>query len=535
MPVESHHPDYIKRERDWALISDCMEGQRTIKEKGDLYLPKPNPEDISLQNQSRYKAYKKRAVFHNVTARTVHNMVGQCFSVDPVHTLPPQMEPWLEDLDGSGVSAIQQAKRALGYVVAMSRAFLWVDYPKVGSVVSQADAEDGGIRPRVILCDPQKVINWRVIREGVKSKLSMVVIREPYIMKDDGFIAVFVEQFRVLRLMPDPADFNAPNVDTHNSETTNAATNVTPQKLTYWMEVYRPFEGGMKPVERIQPLDGNGQPLDHIPGTFIGAESNGCVIVEKPLMLDIANLNIAHYRNSADYEEAVYMLGQPTPYITGLTDSWVQTHMKGGVFLGSRECIPLPVGGSAGMLQASINTLPKEAMDQKEELMQALGAKLVERLEVAQTATETGINEASETSILASCCKNVSSAYGYALREAANFGNIQVADPDKDILFELNTEFAVARMTPQEAQQTLALYQADAITFEELRDKLKSGGYAYLTDEDAKDQLEQAANDSFMKAQADLQSQTNEQMRLAQVKQGGKPTPPEPVIPPTAK
>ena len=516
MPVESHHPEYIKRLPEYNLIFDCMEGQDAVKKRGQLYLPKPNPEDKSAQNTARYAAYKKRAIFHNVTARTVNNMVGQCFSVDPVATMPEQMLPWLDDLDGSGVSAIQQAKRALGYVVAMSRAFLWVDYPTQAAPTSLAEAEDGGIRPRVILCDPRKILNWRVIREGVKSKLSMVVIEEPYITNDDGFLAVIREQYRVLRLVKDP----------NNPETPSKPVDAPAENLIYCIEVYRPFEGGMKPVETYIPKDGQGNTLDEIPGTFIGAESNGCVIVEKPLMLDIAHLNIAHYRNSADYEEAVYMLGQPTPYITGLSDSWVQTHLKGGIFLGSRECIPLPVGGSAGILQANINTLPKEAMGQKEDLMQALGAKLVQRVEIAKTATETGINEASETSILASCCKNVSAAYGTAFRWAALFGNVEVVEPEKEILFELNTEFAVARMTPQEAQQTLALYQADLVTFEEARDKLKSGGYAYLSDEDAKDQLEQASNDAFMKAQADLQAQTNEQLRIQAAKQGQDPNTP---------
>lgn len=482
MPVYSLHPDFKARQRDYELIADCIEGQRKIKSKGERYLPRPNPDDISDANLARYEAYKLRAVFHNATARTVSNMVGQSFSVDPVPTMPDQMEAWLDDIDGGGVSAIQQSKRALAFVTSFARAFIWVDYPKiVGGQVSIADAEKGGIRPRIILCSPLDVINWRVTLVGARAMLSLVVIKELYADEDDGFEVTFREQYRVLRLVDG----------------------------IYTMERHRPSKSGVQKVETVTPLDGSGQPFSEIPGTFIGAETNSPEI-EKPLMLDIANLNVAHYRNSADYEESVYMVGQPTPYLTGLSDSWINNHMQRGIFLGSRECIPLPEGAQAGLLQVAEHSLPKEAMTQKEDLMQALGAKLVERREVQQTATEKGINEASETSILASCCKNVTAAYSQAFRWAAQFANIKWEKPD-DILFELNTDFAVARMTSEEAKGVLMLSQGGLITFEEARDKLKTGGWAYLPDEDAKDQLAEEDDVEFEKAkrEAGLQKQSS--------------------------
>jgi hypothetical protein len=90
MPVESQHPDFCEVEKDYIQISDCLAGHRRIKAKGDLYLPRPNADDESEENLERYKAYKKRAVFHAVTARTVSNMVGQCFSVDALRTTAQQ-------------------------------------------------------------------------------------------------------------------------------------------------------------------------------------------------------------------------------------------------------------------------------------------------------------------------------------------------------------------------------------------------------------------------------------------------------------
>lgn len=497
MAIDSKHPHYIEYEKDWEQIADCLAGQRRIKKKKTIYLPKPNSEDTSKENTARYDAYIKRAVFHNATGRTVSNMVGQSFAIDPTFTGPKEMEPWLEDIDGAGVSAAQQAKKALANVVAFSRAFLWVDYPQTDGVVSIAEAEQGGIRPRMQLATASQVLNWRITLEGAKSKLSLVVIQEPFWREEkDGFELLEEKQYRVLRL--------------------------TDGK--YIQEIHKPVSGGWE-ITTLNPVDGSGQPFTEIPGCFIGAESNNAEM-EKPLMLDISNINIAHYCNSADYEEMNYIVGQPTPYLTGLTDNWVEKQLKGGIMLGSRSCIPLPEGGTAGLLQVASNTLLGEAMKQKEDLMQALGAKLVEKREVRQTATEAGINEASETSILASCCKNVSAAYAMAFRWAAQFANISIPETKDAVLYELNTDFAVARMSPEEAQGVLSLYQSNLITFEEARDKLVSGGWAYLSDDDAKDQLEQKADEEFAKAKAELQNQTNEALRIAQAKKPGETPPP---------
>lgn len=159
--------------------------------------------------------------------------------------------------------------------------------------------------------------------------------------------------------------------------------------------------------------------------------------------------------------------------------------------------------------------------------MLALGAKLVEKREVKQTATEAGLNEASSTSVLAGCCNNVSDAYARAFRWVARFQNVTVPEgtngEDEGLLFELNTEFAVARMTPEEITGVLGLYTGKLITFEEARDKLKSGGVAYLDDEDAKDQMDDEAEADLAKAQQELDAQTSAQERLIAAKGGTPP------------
>lgn len=458
----------------WDLVRDCLSGELKIKDKGVKYLPKPNSAEVSTETDQRYDAYKTRAIFYNVTGRTLKGLVGQVFARDPVVTLPPDLELMIEDTDGAGVSLDQQTRKALGLVLAHGRAGILTDYPKTSGVATKEQLASGEIRPTITLYEPWDIINWRVASIGAKKYLSLVVISESEVCDDDGFEQQFDDYYRVLRLY----------------------------EGTYWSEIWY-FDQQLNDFvleERVQPLDGAGQPWQEIPFKFIGAENNDPE-PDLPPMYDMAVLNIGHYRNSADYEESCFLVGQPTPWLAGLTQEWIETAFEGKrIPLGSRSCIPLPEGASAGLLQAEQNIMPMEAMLHKEKQMVALGAKLVEQKQVQRTAMEAGMEEASTTSLLATCAKNVSQAYTCALAWAATYLGIENAEDEegKEIDYELNTDFDIARLEPQAIAQVIASWQANAISEEEMRDNLRRGGIAYQSDEEWKDAIETAGLDLGM-------------------------------------
>jgi hypothetical protein len=229
----------------------------------------------------------------------------------------------------------------------------------------------------------------------------------------------------------------------------------------------------------MTPKDSSGNPLKEIPFIFLGAENNDPTPDDSPLF-DLASLNIAHYRNSADYEESSFLVGQPTPVVSGLTKDWAIDILGGVINLGSRAVIPLPVGGKAELLQADPNSMPKEAMEHKEKQMVALGARIVEARDVQRTATESGQDEEVETSILINAARNVSLGYTKALAWAGLF----VSSSGVSAVV-LNTDFAMARMTVEERQQLVTEWQAEAISFSEMRRGLTTQGTANLTDEEA--------------------------------------------------
>jgi hypothetical protein len=466
--VTYEHPEFKALKASYELIRDCLAGEQTIKSKRTKYLPQPNPEDTSEENTARYNAYLTRAVFYNVAQRTQAGLVGQVFLRDPAVEVPTLLDPVLTDATGSGVPLDQLAQELTGFGVAHGRGGIYIDYPSVEAPVESEGNEEvaaatveqlesGEVRPVIRAIPPLDIINWRIKRRGASLILSLVVFREDQIVEDDGFETKKQDQWRVLRLDA-------------NDE--------------YVVEIYR-NKIGTKPDETYMPRDHTGARLREIAFSFIGAVNNDPKPGPMP-MYDLCSINIGHFRNSADYEEAAYMLGQPTGWFSGLTEAWVKDVLGGKVPLGSRAIIPLPQQASAGLLQVQPNTMCKEAMDQKEAQMLALGAKLVEGSQVQRTATEADIDNISETSVLSSVAKNVGSAIEFALTWCLRF-----TGGEAKMKYDLNTEFDLVNLSPEERKTLLAEYQAGAITFEEYRSALRKGGIAYLPDDEAKKQLDE--------------------------------------------
>jgi len=483
------HPLVRKLMPQYELIRDCLAGENQVKFRRSKYLPIPNGADTSEDNMARYNAYIERAVFYNVAKRTQGGLVGQIFMRDPVVKVPAMLDDVIIDATGSGVPLEQLASEAASFALGFGRTGLYIDYPardEEDTPISVAELETGEVRPTMKVIPPWDCINYRVKQRGAKIVLSLVVFREDYIANDDGFETKIADQWRVLRL-------------DENDE--------------YVIEIYRnKIANG--PEETFRPKGPDGKPIDEIAFSFVGAISNDPKPQEPP-MYDLCSINMAHYRNSADYEENVFIIGQPTPWFSGLTEEWVTKVLGGSVALGARGAIMLPVDGEAGLLQVEPNTLAKEAMDQKEAQMLALGAKLVEGSQVERTATEADYDNTSENSILANVAKNVGSAVKWALEWAAYY----VGASEAGIEYSLNTEFDLTKMTPDERRQLLAEWQAGGIAWEEYRENLRRGGIAKLDDKAARTAIDNEAADALART-------VEEAGKLAKATNVGNPSDP---------
>ena len=429
------------------------------------YLPMHAPHDRSPENLERYRHYVNRAVFYAVTRHTLETFVGAIYLRAPVIELPDEMAPYLLDITGSGVSLVQFTKEVTSYTIAYGRAGILVDYPPATGPITVQDKLEGNYRPTIIAYAPWAVINWRTTWINGVQKLSLVVIAEAGLVYDDGFKETTQEQYRVLRLVDGVYQCEVWRRDTMAD-----------------MELGLQGDMSVRIYQRYTPRDANGQTFDYIPFTFVGTVDNS-PSVDTPPLGDIASLNIGHYRNSADFEEMLYIAGQATPVFTGLTEQWVDTVMGGSVKMGSRAGVMLPVGGSAELLQANENQLALEAMRDKAAQMKALGAKLVEEKRVQKTATEAGQEEAASQSVISQIAANVSQAVLWALNQMARFEGA-VVTPDT-LKFQLNTELDMIKPSPESRKQLFTEWEGGAISWTEYRHNLRRGGIATQDDEKA--------------------------------------------------
>ena len=463
----------------YDTVSDCVDGDWKVKQKKEKYLPRPNAEDVTEANLKRYQAYLTRAIFYNVTRSTFQGLLGQIFTREPQIEVPIELEPLVKNTNGEGLDLTQFSKVISGGVLKHSRVGILADYPKTKSGLSKAEIEAGSIQPVLKSYKSSDIINWRTETKGSEQILTLVVLKETYIDTDDGFEFTEATQYRALRLIDGK----------------------------YNQELYKGERGLFELVDTFIPVDVAGNPFDKIPFTFACASDN-TPIPEVPVLYDIAILNLGHYRNSADYEESCYLVGQPTPYFSGLTEEWVKSVLNGRIQLGSRAAVPLPAGGDAGLLQAEPNTMPKEAMDHKEAQFLAIGAKLVTN-ESAKTATEARMNNTTETSILANVANNVSEAIVGALKFAEKF----VSRTESEIIFKLNTDFEISKMSVEERNQLLQEWMKGGMSFTEYRDNLRKGKIALGEDDEAKTEIDEDTQAS-LEMQGDQFGNGNQDMKL---------------------
>lgn len=484
--VTNHHKDYDAKLSQWTIVSDAVEGAQAVKAKTTTYLPRPDPTDLSPEATERYNQYLLRALYYNATGRTLEGLVGHVFAKQTVKTLTPRLDKLASNIDGRGMTLDQMAKINLRRILQYGRAGVFTDYPKRDETSGAATVEDldkGRVRPKILSYSAFDIVNWGEVEVGGIVMLNLIVLRELYKAETDkgGFGAEDTVQYRVLRL--DTSEGFSP---------------------IYTQEIWRQNGGSQEwtiAEGPFIPTQSDGNPFDFIPFKFIGWEHNTPDVNSVPLF-DLADLNLAHYRNSADFEESTFIIGQPQMVFTGVTKDWVKEVWKGkGVKFGSRSAIALGPDAAAQIIQAEPNSLAQTGMELKQKQMIALGAVLVEEKSVQRTAKEAGQDETTKVSVLSSSADNISDAITSALEWAGMFiGEEQGLKKDekgaeaKQIEYALNTDFEVAKMDAQERQQLIAEYQAEVISWTEVRTGLKAAGVAFQEDKIAREEIDNDPN-----------------------------------------
>ncbi len=463
------HAEYKRNKKIWLKCRDCYDGEEAIKGRagngsdweGSMYL-----QSLPGQSKEEYERYRDRAVFYNGFGRSVDALQGMIFSKPIVYSdfVVETIAAQLDDITKTGLSLGDLASSIAEEQLVIGRCGILIDFDRMEEEAMMRDAAEAlNLRPFWTMYFAEQIIYWETGWIENETRISQVVLRESEelireLALGDGF---YYQQMYI------------PN----------------PNNRSEWVP-----DG-----DEIIPTVG-GEPLREIPFKFVGVKNNQPAVAKPPL-LDMATLNVSHYRNSADYENGLHLTGTPTPYFFGID----VRDDSGNVQLGANTAIvsmnPQATAGYMEFSGAGLSAIAV-AMDRKESQMAALGSRVLTPEKKGVEAAETArIHRASEYASLLSIALTLNEALDWGLRWHARFGQVDTdVDPD-EIYCRVNKDFYPDVFNPSEFQVLFQALQSGTITYEAFFRRLQRWGI-YDEDEKAEEVKEQADIEAEMKPQS---------------------------------
>jgi hypothetical protein len=437
MPYNTLHDDYSFASKRWQTTRDATAGQDVIKAKGEAYLPGFIPAD-----EDRYKQYLKFAYYVNVTGRTKKGLMDGVFRKPSTSDIPLQIDYAEENADGAGQSVDQVAKQVVGDSLETGRYGILVDYPQAVDGLSQEEVSAQDLKAYMGLYTAENIVNWNTTVVNGRSVISLVVLRETIEELVDEFSSKDVEVYRVLIL----------------------------NEGLYEQRVYKVGSDSADVV--YEPRKADGSRWTEIPFVFIGSEDNLPDIDMTPLF-DLANINIAQYRNIADREAALRVFSQVMLHVDigETSDAMWQESNPNGIMFGASKAV-ITQKGKVELIQAEANNFGSQAVKDKAEEMVSVGARLIDKQGVNETAEAARISASSEMSVLGTLVGNVSDGITKALNYMGEFMGATT-----EASYSLNREFFDSKLTPQEVMAVIQLADRGDLTDQEVETILNKQGY----------------------------------------------------------
>lgn len=459
--VRTHHPDYDKRFPQWKKMRDIIEGEDKIKEEGFDYLPSPSHAKKRWHSwddyeMAVYEAYKERAPFTNYTAQIKDCLHGMLEFRPAKIEVPKAIKnrKWLNNIDLRGNSAAQFFSDIDEDVLVTGRGGILIDIPKVDPNMSQLAQEKAGVRPYMSYYNAESIINWRFEPINNVKKLVLVVLEEDIDeASSDEFSHIKAKQWRVLKLV----------------------NNVYYQVL-YKTVKDRSGNDQVVTVGSPAPVTIKGKTLDFIP--FVMLPYSNPV---KPILYDIANLNIHHYQVSADYQNGSHLTSRPTGWFTGHTPELDEE---------TGEPIPVEVGsdcfwqleepdarvGVCTFSGEGIEHLEK-SLDRIENQIITLGSHIISAdKKTAENKDTVALHRQGEDAKLASYGRYNSYRFTEALKIWCGFCGVS-EDEQNDVSVELNTDFSQIAFDANAVNSIANIFSQGKLPLRCLYYLLKSGGY----------------------------------------------------------
>lgn len=446
------HPEVTWWYDEWLLIRDAAAGEREVKEERTRYLPQ-----LESQDANEYSAYLDRATYYNFTGRTTNALVGTVFYRDPVISgLSEKLTKRLKYITKEGASHLVLMKGVCQEVLTLGRVGLLVDLPREPSTDP---------KPYFEMYIAENILDWdtTVINDPAHSAhgqrvFSKIVLREIDPVRLTGASGIYQKKHVVryrelsLQVLPNP--------------------NTGIPKYTYVQRYFSSSTGDAvytdtAQVDEVIPTR-RGEPLDLIPFFLLGTMWSSPEI-EKPPLLDIARLNMSHYKSYAHLEHGRFFTGMPVYYAESPQGDGSNEYVVGPSVVWN-----VPSGGKVGILEFNGNGLKflSDALDQKEAQAAALGGRMigVRTGSTSESDNAVAVKDRNEQVILLNAVETLDEGFRRALVLWAWWQNEDAASSGLKV--EHNRDFLLNLAGAREMRAVAGMYQDGLIPVDVLYDYL---------------------------------------------------------------
>jgi hypothetical protein len=423
-PVSINHPKYDSLMKVVERVRDCVAGQPRVKEQRTKYLP-------MMGSAEDYDAYLERAMFYNATGRTLLGLDGALNMAAPSITF---------DLENPIIAHFVNQVHSLQLVpeqLESSRACL---------LISRGD---GDALPSCSLWFAESIVNWKMRTVNGLPELKLLVLET-----SEASSGVF--------------DHNDTRV--RYAYTINELGLCTQQQFLFvdddWIATDAPQV----------VMSAGGRELTYIPAIIVGATAINQLYIERPVLADLADINLSHYMNSADLEHGRHWTALPTAWASGFP-----THDTSGAVVkfvvgGKSAWITEQQGAACGYLEftgAGLGHLA-EGLRDKQAMMAVQGARILEEAKAAGEAADTIRQRLiGEKSVLRRIAITASEAKTWAIRELVKW---QLPVTEVEGSYEVNADFLTSAMDSGMLATLVSALQSDAISYSTFFHALKNGG-----------------------------------------------------------
>jgi Domain of unknown function (DUF4055) len=404
------HPGYRAMQPAWSRIRDLLGGTDAVRAARELYLPKH-----AAETADDYSVRLKLGVLFNGLARTVSAMTGLVTAKDVAvgeDNAVAVHQHW-ENIDGRGTHGAVFARRLLREGMAMGRAGVLVDAPPVataGRALSRAEEQALGVRPYWRRYRTEDIRDWGFTTVDGATVLSHLVLRESFLERTGRFRTQEVTEYRVL-------------------------TWTGPFAIT--VERWREERSG---GQRRVALMGEATPIvgpRFIPFALlaVGETEDDDQFVTRPPLLDLADINLAHYRLDTERRNLERLGCLPVPVRTG----YVAQPDEGPKPIGPNVMMDVPIGGSFAWAEPTGTAFEPTAKDLKEmeRRMAALGLAFLESdTRGAETAEAKRLDATAQNASLSSAARALEDMLETALGFHAEYLRVDGGSASVNMDFE---------------------------------------------------------------------------------------------------